>query len=207
MRIETPPEAINREALWFGLMVGVIATTAMTLIGGINFLLSALAGVGLAVVVWFIVVQLGKEAPPPRGEGNVDPAPDLETPSAPVAKTSASDSAADDAPQTKAAAPATEPAAAVPDPTPAGAPDATNSAEMPEPLAAAREGGADDLKQIKGVGPKLEELLHSKGVYHFDQIAHWTPAHVAWMDENLEGFKGRVSRDNWIGQAKELAAR
>ncbi len=76
----------------------------------------------------------------------------------------------------------------------------------PAALAAARAGGADDLKRIKGVGPKLEALLHSLGFYHFDQIAGWTEAEVAWVDEHLEGFKGRVSRDGWVEQAKALAA-
>lgn len=73
-------------------------------------------------------------------------------------------------------------------------------------LKAPLEGGADDLKEIKGVGPKLETLLHSMGVYHFGQIAGWSASEVAWMDENLKGFKGRVTRDDWVGQAKALSA-
>jgi NADH-quinone oxidoreductase subunit E len=60
----------------------------------------------------------------------------------------------------------------------------------------------DDLKLIKGVGPKLEALLHSLGFFHFDQIANWTEAELAWVDENLEGFKGRVIRENWVEQAR-----
>lgn len=79
-------------------------------------------------------------------------------------------------------------------------------AEKPETLTEAREGGADDLKKIKGVGPKLEGLLNSMGFFHFDQVAAWTEAEVAWVDENLEGFKGRVSRDSWVDQAKLLAS-
>jgi predicted flap endonuclease-1-like 5' DNA nuclease len=75
-------------------------------------------------------------------------------------------------------------------------------AGMPEP----REGGADDLKQIKGVGPRLEALLHGLGYYHFDQIGAWTPEEVAWVDSNLEGFKGRVTRDGWVAQARVLSA-
>ena len=75
----------------------------------------------------------------------------------------------------------------------------------PETLAAARDGQPDDLKQIKGVGPKLEALLHSMGFFHFDQVAAWGPQEVAWVDQNLQGFKGRVSRDNWVSQAKILA--
>ncbi len=73
-------------------------------------------------------------------------------------------------------------------------------------LDAPRDGRADDLKLIKGIGPKLEDLCHALGFYHFDQIAAWTPAEVAWVDDNLEGFKGRVSRDGWVAQAKALAA-
>ncbi|KPP85623.1 MAG: hypothetical protein HLUCCO07_00860 [Rhodobacteraceae bacterium HLUCCO07] len=76
----------------------------------------------------------------------------------------------------------------------------------PAVLGAARDGKPDDLKQIKGIGPKLEKLLNEMGFYHLDQIAGWTEDEVAWVDENLEGFKGRVSRDNWVEQAKTLAA-
>ena len=93
------------------------------------------------------------------------------------------------------------PASAEPEPVVAGGTPA-----KPETLSAAREGGPDNLKEIKGVGPKLEALLHSMGFYHFDQVASWGPGEVAWVDENLEGFKGRVTRDNWVAQAKILAA-
>ncbi|MCF6231836.1 MAG: hypothetical protein L3J36_01850 [Rhodobacteraceae bacterium] len=77
---------------------------------------------------------------------------------------------------------------------------------QPEGLSTARSGGADNLKLIKGVGPKLEGVLNSLGFFHFDQIAGWGASDVAWVDENLLGFKGRVSRDNWVAQAKALAA-
>ncbi len=76
----------------------------------------------------------------------------------------------------------------------------------PAALKAARADGADNLKMIKGVGPKLEQLLNSLGFYHFDQIAAWTGDEVAWVDQNLQGFKGRVSRDNWVDQAQTLAS-
>ncbi|MEL6799340.1 MAG: NADH-quinone oxidoreductase subunit NuoE [Pseudomonadota bacterium] len=81
----------------------------------------------------------------------------------------------------------------------------TEGGTRPEALDAARDGKADDLKLIKGVGPKLEKLLNRLGFYHFDQVAGWTADEVAWVDQNLEGFKGRVSRDNWVDQAKILA--
>jgi len=75
----------------------------------------------------------------------------------------------------------------------------------PETLSAAREGGADDLKLLKGVGPKLEQTLNELGFYHFDQIAAWGPAEVAWVANRLK-FKGRIERDGWIAQARQLAA-
>ncbi len=75
----------------------------------------------------------------------------------------------------------------------------------PQGMDQARDGGADDLKKIKGIGPKLEEMLHAHGIFHFDQIAGWEPSDVAWMDDNLKGFKGRVTRDDWVGQAETLA--
>jgi small subunit ribosomal protein S2 len=61
----------------------------------------------------------------------------------------------------------------------------------------------DDLKNITGVGPKLEETLNTMGVYHFAQVAAWTPDEVQWVDDNLS-FKGRIDRDDWVGQANDL---
>jgi NADH-quinone oxidoreductase subunit E len=72
----------------------------------------------------------------------------------------------------------------------------------PEALGGPRGGVADDLQLIEGIGPKLEELCHSLGFYHFDQIANWTAAEIDWVDSNLTGFKGRVTRDKWVAQAK-----
>ena len=84
--------------------------------------------------------------------------------------------------------------------------EGTDEGEKPSTMAAPREGGGDDLKQIKGVGPKMQDMLNGMGFWHFDQIAAWTDQEVAWVDANLEGFKGRVSRDGWVEQAKVLAA-
>jgi NADH-quinone oxidoreductase subunit E len=84
-------------------------------------------------------------------------------------------------------------------------PAAPAKPKKPRTLSAPRKGGADDLKMIKGVGPKLETLLHSLGFFHFDQIAKWTAAELSWVDDNLEGFKGRASRDGWTDQAAILA--
>ncbi len=81
-----------------------------------------------------------------------------------------------------------------------------NQMSRPPAMDAPREGGADDLKRISGVGPKIEESLHEMGIYHFDQIAGWNAEQVAWVDEALTGFRGRASRDNWVEQAKALSA-
>jgi NADH-quinone oxidoreductase subunit E len=71
-------------------------------------------------------------------------------------------------------------------------------------LDAPHEGEADNLKRIKGIGPKIESLLNEIGVYHFDQIAAWSAQEATWIDHKVS-FPGRAMRDDWIGQAKLLA--
>ncbi len=77
--------------------------------------------------------------------------------------------------------------------------DAAPKAEAP-----AADAGADDLKKLSGVGPALEKKLLAAGITTFAQIAAWTEEDVAAMDEKLS-FKGRIEREGWIEQAKELA--
>ncbi|WP_300547174.1 50S ribosomal protein L21 [Roseovarius sp.] len=77
---------------------------------------------------------------------------------------------------------------------------AAKAAAKPAAKAAA---GGDDLKKLSGVGPALEKKLHENGVTTFAQIAAWTDADVADMDEKLS-FKGRIEREGWIAQAAEL---
>lgn len=72
-------------------------------------------------------------------------------------------------------------------------------------LHSASHGQADDLKRISGIGPMLEKLLNKHGVYYFWQIAEWTHDDVETMDNRLEVFKGRITRDNWVKQAETLA--
>jgi NADH-quinone oxidoreductase subunit E len=67
------------------------------------------------------------------------------------------------------------------------------------------QGSPDDLKQISGIGSKLERTLNGLGVYHFHQIAQFTASNVAWVDDHLR-FKGRIQREGWVEQALELAA-
>lgn len=69
---------------------------------------------------------------------------------------------------------------------------------------APKKAGADDLKKLSGVGPVLEQKLLDAGVTSYAQIAAWTEADIAEFDEKLS-FKGRIEREGWIEQAKELA--
>jgi NADH-quinone oxidoreductase subunit E len=69
----------------------------------------------------------------------------------------------------------------------------------------APEGEPDDLKRISGIGPGIEKTLHELGIYHFWQIAQFTPDNVAWIDQRLR-FRGRIAREDWMGQARRLAS-
>ncbi|MEM7440922.1 MAG: 50S ribosomal protein L21 [Pseudomonadota bacterium] len=79
-------------------------------------------------------------------------------------------------------------------------------AEAAAPAEAPAEAGADDLKKLSGVGPALEKKLHANGVTTFAQIADWTAEDIADFDEKLS-FKGRIEREGWVEQAKELAGK
>ena len=82
--------------------------------------------------------------------------------------------------------------AAVPTPAPAPAPAASDD--------------PDDLRRIKGLGPKLVALLAEQGVTSFAQIAEWDDAEIDRIDATLGRFEGRIRRDDWVAQAKLLAA-
>ncbi|MET4131260.1 putative flap endonuclease-1-like 5' DNA nuclease [Porphyrobacter sp. MBR-155] len=77
---------------------------------------------------------------------------------------------------------------------------------MPMPAPAPTPAVADDLTRIKGVGPKLVTLLGELGITSYAQIAAWSDADVERIDAELGRFKGRITRDQWIEQAKLLAA-
>lgn len=63
--------------------------------------------------------------------------------------------------------------------------------------------GGDDLTAITGIGPRIAEVLNSLGIWTYEQVASWLPEHETWIENHLS-FKGRVSRENWVGQAKDL---
>jgi len=71
------------------------------------------------------------------------------------------------------------------------------------PLFDPPDGDPDDLKKITGVGPTVEEKLHDLGVTKLAQIANLSDEDIEKIDEALN-FKGRITRDDWVGQAKSL---
>ncbi|MBY9066700.1 hypothetical protein K1X12_07300 [Hyphomonas sp. WL0036] len=85
------------------------------------------------------------------------------------------------------------------------------AAEDAEPVVPARplalekpvEGAPDDLTLIGGIGPRIQEVLNSIGVFHYDQIAEWSRENIAWVDDYLN-FNGRIRREGWVEQAAIL---
>lgn len=75
--------------------------------------------------------------------------------------------------------------------------------EEPELFDTPREGGADDLKMISGIGPQLEQKLNSIGIWHYSQIASWRQSEVDWVNAAIS-FRGRVEREHWVTQARAL---
>ena len=127
-------------------------------------------------------------------------------------------------------APLTPPPAAEPVAPPTPAPRARSRADTPEGNSLIDQGAAatgdvagavlgveahgqlpgakgppDDLQKLKGVGPKLVQLLNENGITRFDQIAALTPNEVEFLDAKLGAFKGRLSRDRVVEQASYLA--
>lgn len=96
--------------------------------------------------------------------------------------------------------------AAEPDPIPMATPEVSSPepAQAPASLLSERPEKVDNLKEIKGVGVVMEGVLNDKGVYLFHQIANFSDADIAWVNEAIEAFPGRIVRDNWVGQAKGL---
>jgi predicted flap endonuclease-1-like 5' DNA nuclease len=77
-------------------------------------------------------------------------------------------------------------------------------AERPIALEKPVAGAPDDLTIIGGIGPKIQEVLNELGIFHYDQIAAWSPENIAWVDHHLN-FSGRISREGWVEQAAILS--
>ncbi|PIV74199.1 MAG: NADH:ubiquinone oxidoreductase [Rhodobacteraceae bacterium CG17_big_fil_post_rev_8_21_14_2_50_65_11] len=208
MSIDNSGSDCSAKCLLAGVVLGLAVVVVSLLATGMGFFMSLVLGIVVAVLVTIVlrmVLCVDNDA----------------VGATPVSETTAGSSA----PVSPVPSPNPEPAAA-PEPeldnTPAPEPEQEPELEpesdpergaavegralQPAAMEAARDGEPDDLKKIKGIGPKLEQLLHTLGIYHFDQIAAWGEAEVAWMDDNLQGFRGRVTRDGWVEQAGRLAA-
>ena len=213
-------------ALLVSVAVSFILAVMLMFVLGLSGILAIFAGVMILIVLFAVLIYfLGDDDTIPKAEEVLgvkltDPEP--VAPSDPVVSAEPAPAVAPtEAASDPAAVPVADPAEV---PEPRGAEEevapvassapapvveegtAPSPSGKPESLTAPRNGEADDLKRIKGVGPKLEQMLNSMGFWHFDQIASWSEAEVAWIDANLEGFNGRVSRDEWVAQAQTLTS-
>jgi predicted flap endonuclease-1-like 5' DNA nuclease len=203
-------KAENRNApnLWgwaIGAAAGLVAFGVLVVVGKFDLFPAAALG---AVVAGAAGLVLGM----PWGADTVGPVP-LARAEAPAAAKAATVKAEPVAPVAEAVV---QPAAFISTPAPAPKPKAEEKPKAekpaakpkaakpagPERLKAPRKGKADDLKEIEGIGPAMEKLVNSLGFYHFDQIAKWTDADVAVVDAEMQSFKGRITRDKWVAQAK-----
>ena len=66
------------------------------------------------------------------------------------------------------------------------------------------DGDTDDLKLIKGVGPAIEKTLNELGIYRFNQIAEMSEYDIDRVAQRLKGFRSRIYREDWVGQARGL---
>ncbi len=200
-------------SFWLAVVLGVLGFLLAWKWLGWGVILSLIAGLVVLLVLWFVLQRAlcGEDAAgdagvsPGTGHGTTAPAPPAAAPEA--APEPAPATAPSPAPETPGAA---VPPAAGEAPAAGASGGAADEAEgdgaRPPALDAPRGGKADDLKKIKGIGPALERQLNGLGIWHFDQIAAWTPEQVAWIDSNLVRFKGRATRDGWVEQARTLAA-
>ncbi|MFV0301231.1 MAG: NADH:quinone oxidoreductase [Paracoccus sp. (in: a-proteobacteria)] len=212
-----------------GLLVWIFASFigSTAIIGGLFLALIATVLVGL-FLLWALCQGSGSAAddrhhgfarataaPEPAASPTAMP---LQSP-APAPRAAAAPAAAAAvtaaAPAPAAASEAPKPAPAKPEAKPAVAKTAeakaaTKPAVKKGSKPAAKAGKAakakpDDLKQIKGVGPKLEKLLHENGVTGFAQIAAWSEAQIDEFAEKIGSMGGRIRSDDWIAQARTLA--
>ncbi|MEP3226709.1 MAG: hypothetical protein ABJO01_12090 [Parasphingorhabdus sp.] len=183
------------------------------------FLIALLIGVATAFWAWAMSGREGEEEYFDADDGLLEKAGDAVPPvtepvapapaPAPVAKpTPAPKPAAPVATATAAATAATATAKPAAAPRPRKRPVVEDKPAPPppgKPKIAPAQGDPDNLRLIKGVGPKLNSLLNNLGVTRFDQIAEWKEAEIEEVDQYLESFSGRITRDSWIDQAKYLA--
>lgn len=140
-----------------------------------------IAGIVGALVAVFVVMRLNRRARVIRDEGA--PKDVLDEGAAPAARNQA-----------------------FIDSAPSAAKTASELEQAPAVKASPSGSTADDLTRIKGLGPKIATMLGEQGVTSFAQIAAWSDADVERVDASLGRFAGRITRDQWVAQAKLLAA-
>lgn len=147
--------------------------------------------IGLLVLIGVVFLVAGRKTP--IDAASVERPSVVEQAESPAAPAAAERVIAP--PTTIAAEPVSAPVAPPVAPVPAAVPAAAPASEA-----------QDNLLRMKGIGPKLNQLLIELGVTHYAQIANWTDADIAAVDAKLGNFKGRPVRDQWVDQAKYLAA-
>ncbi|TAD82301.1 MAG: hypothetical protein EAY70_03685 [Sphingomonadales bacterium] len=159
--------------------------------------------VALVLAVW-VLARRSRKARVVAGASDTPLARDvLEEGAAPAER----NQALIDAPPAALAMPSPPPASASIIPA-AAAPSETDApivTQVPPGVADPVPGSADDLTRIKGLGPKIAVLLGECGVTTFAQIAAWDEAEIERIDAQLGRFSGRITRDQWVEQAKLLA--
>ncbi|MEL7197689.1 MAG: helix-hairpin-helix domain-containing protein [Pseudomonadota bacterium] len=162
-------------------------------------------GILLLFIAAGILLGLGKSTTVIR-DGSTRRGDVLDKGAAPAARNQALIDSAPAAAPKPAPAPTPAPTPApVAQPTPAPAP-APKPAPAPTPTPAPKTAALDDLTTIKGVGPKLANMLKDQGITTFAQIAAWSDSDIERVDSMLGRFQGRITRDHWVEQAKLLAA-
>jgi predicted flap endonuclease-1-like 5' DNA nuclease len=210
-------KAENVNAPWLGgfmigAAAGLVAFGALIVIGDFDFTPAAAIGIVVALLAGLILGMPWGAGDKGRFEQASAAAAPIDTHRAAEVKPETVAAAFVSAPQVAEPKPAAAPkAAAKPKakaaPKAAAKPKAEAKPKVakpagPERLTAPRKGKADDLKEIEGIGPAMEKLVNSMGFYHFDQIAKWSDADVALVDTEMKTFKGRITRDKWVAQAK-----
>lgn len=198
--------------------VGGLAAVMLWVLGDWSFMQGAFAGIVIALIVGGIVSWLMTRPLPAPGSVSVEPKTPGETPAkvkaAPPTVEANKDRIKPSAPLQGQAELATRKPAWTYQPAAPTVQDAIDKsagkapkkkAAAPAAKKAAPASGPDDLKLISGVGPALENKLNDAGITRFEQIANMSAEDVERIEEQLS-FKGRMERDDWIGQAKILAA-
>jgi len=89
-------------------------------------------------------------------------------------------------------------------PRPAPAAEAPEKPGQPRMVSAVLYGDKDNLQLISGIGPRLEKVLNDNGVYYYWQLAEWNQRDIEEIDERLGEFSGRITREDWVGQARRM---